>query len=181
MIFFKPLVTSVFIWFTATQLLAVSEEQIKSAYLERFAMFIEWPQPIKQYNVCVYNDNLFAQNLEKTYASKSFNSRPLKVVSLNAGSSSDEMNGCHILYYRGSKPRQNSDQLNSLQKNHVLTISDDENDPKKGAIIGFYLQNNSYRFVINQRNLEDSELSASYKLLNFATLLEATGGKNGTK
>lgn len=153
---------------------ALSEETIKAAFLERFAMFIQWPHPIERYNVCIYNDQPFANVLRNTYTNRAFNKMPLNVVALDAGSSVHEMSECHILYYRGMKPLQNDKQLLHLQKNHVLTISDNDSDPKKGAIVGFKLDNNSYRIIINQRNLEKASLDASYRLLNFATIIEPT-------
>jgi len=157
-------------------LFAVSEESIKLAYLERFTMFIQWPKPIDTYNVCIYNDDDFAKTLQKTYSSRLFNNRPVKVTSLHYGDSPHEMLKCHILYFRGSKPPQNETLLSALRKNSVLIISDDGDDTRQGAMIGFYLENNMFRFVINQRNLENANLNASYKLLNFATVIDPTGG-----
>lgn len=157
-------------------LFAVSEESIKSAYLERFTMFIQWPKPVDTYNICIYNDDDFAKTLQKTYSSRLFNNRPVKVASLHSGDSSNEMLKCHILYFRGSKPPQNEVLLSALRKNSVLIISDNDDDTRQGAMIGFYLENNMFRFVINQRNLENANLSASYKLLNFATVIDPTGG-----
>jgi hypothetical protein len=167
--------------FYTVSLLAVSEESVKAAYLERFTMFIQWPKPIESYTVCIYNDNLFAKSLQKSYSSRLFNNRPLKVMSLNIGEPLDEMTKCNILYFRGSKPNQNESVLSSLRKNNVLIISDDDRDTRQGGMISFYLDNNMFRFVINQRNLENAHLNVSYKLLNFATVIEPTGSQNATK
>ncbi|MDD5053266.1 MAG: YfiR family protein [Sulfuricurvum sp.] len=167
---------AIFYLFCTVSLFAVSEESIKVAYLERFTMFIRWPKPIDIYNICVYDDDIFAQTLQKSYSTRPFNNHPLKVITLHAGDSSDEMQKCHIVYFRGSKPQQNEAQLTTLRKNNVLIISDDNDDAKRGAMIGFYLQNNTFRFVINQRNLENANLNVSYKLLNFATVIDPTGG-----
>jgi YfiR/HmsC-like len=177
----KLFASAIFCLYHATSLLAISEESIKAAYLERFAMFIQWPKPIESYNVCVYNDNAFAGALQKNYASRLFNNHPLNVIPIDIGTPEDQTLKCHILYFRNSKPNQHESYLNALRKNNVLVISDDDDDTKKGAMIGFYLENNMFRFVINQRNLEDSHLNASYKLLNFATVIEPTGGYNATK
>jgi len=171
----KFLLLAFFCFFHTASLLAVSEDNIKVAYLERFTMFIQWPKPIDTYNICVYNDDSFTQTLQKSYSSRLFNNHPLKVISLHVGDSADEMKKCHIVYFRGSKPQQNEAQINILRKNNVLLISDDADDAKRGAMIGFYLQNNSIRFVINQYNLVSANLNVSYKLLNFATVIEATG------
>lgn len=162
--------------FYTASLLAVSEESIKAAYLERFTMFIQWPKPVDSYNVCIYDDSTFAKALQKSYSSRLFNNHPLKVITLNAGDPTEEMMKCHILYFRGSKPHQNESLLSNLRKNNVLLISDDDDDARRGAMIGFYLDNNMFRFVINQRNLENANLIVSYKLLNFATVIEPTGG-----
>lgn len=172
----KVFALTFFFLFHTNALFAISEETIKVAYLERFTMFIQWPKPIDIYNICVYNDELFSQTLQKSYSSRLFNNHPLKVISLKVGDPVEEMLKCHILYFRGSKPNQNEALLNTLRKNNVLIISDDDDDAKRGAMIGFYLQNNTFRFVINQRNLENANLNVSYKLLNFATVIEPTGG-----
>ncbi len=159
----------------ASMLQALSEANIKAAYLERFAMFIQWPHTVEKYNVCVYEDRSFANVLEKSYKSGLFNNRPLNVIPLTAGASAETLGTCHILYYRGSKPNQNIATLNHLQEKNVLVISDDADDVKRGGMLSFYIQNNAYRFVINQRNLQNAELSASYKLLNFATVVDPVG------
>ncbi|DAB38595.1 MAG: hypothetical protein A2023_01195 [Sulfuricurvum sp. GWF2_44_89] len=172
----KVCITAFFSLFYTVSLLAVSEESIKAAYLERFTMFIQWPKPVDTYNVCIYDDSTFAKALQKSYSSRLFNNHPLKVITLNAGDPSEEMMKCHILYFRGSKPHQNENLLSNLRKNNVLLISDDDDDARRGAMIGFYLDNNMFRFVINQRNLENANLTVSYKLLNFATVIEPTGG-----
>lgn len=172
----KIFAAALFYFCYTTSLLAISEESIKAAFLERFTMFIQWPRPIEFYTICVYDDDVFAQTLQKNYSTRLFNNRPLKVVPLKVGTPADEMLKCHILYYRGSKPNQNEAVLSTLRKNNVLIISDDDDDTKRGAMIGFYLQNNTFRFIINQRNLENADLSVSYKLLNFATVIEPTGG-----
>ncbi|HEX5329621.1 YfiR family protein [Sulfuricurvum sp.] len=172
----KLLAAVFFLFFCIASVFAISEESVKAAYLERFTMFIKWPKPIDSYTICIYNDDLFAQTLQKNYSSHLFNNHPLKVISLHEGDSTEEMFKCHILYFRGSKPHQNEALLGALRKNNVLIISDDDDDAKRGAMIGFYLQNNAFKFVINQRNLENANLNASYKLLNFATVIEPTGG-----
>lgn len=161
--------------FTASLLQALSEESIKATYLERFAMFIQWPQPIEKYNVCVYEDTSFANLLAKNYQSALFNNRPLNVVPLTVGASAEMLGTCNILYYRGSKPNQNTTLINYLQSKHVLVISDDADDAKRGGMLSFYMQNNAYRFIINQRNLTNANLSASYKLLNFGTVVDPVG------
>lgn len=171
----KIILPLLLVLFTAGALQASSEENIKAAYLERFAMFIEWPNPIREYNVCVYNDDAFGDALEKMYASRRFNNRPVKVLSLNSGTSLQDFSTCTILYYRGSKPLQNSAQLNKLHNENILMISDDKDDATKGGMISFYLEKNAYRFVINQRNLTNAKLNASYKLLKFATVIDAVG------
>jgi len=172
----KAFLIALFFFLYTTSLSAVSEESIKAAYLERFTMFIQWPKPIDSYYICVVDDDAFAQNLQKMYSNRLFNNRPLKVTALHEGDTFDAMFKCHILYFRGTKPQQNESLLNTLRKNNVLIISDSDEDAKRGAVIGFYLQNNTFRFVINQRNAEKANLNVSYKLLNFATVIEPTGG-----
>jgi len=164
-----------FFFFQAVSLFAISEENLKIAYLERFAMFIQWPTPIESYRICINNDDAFAKMLQESYSSRLFNNRPVTVTSFKIGDNQEEMMQCHILYFRGSKPNQNENFLNTLQKHNVLIISDEYDDTRKGAMIGFYLQDNKFRFVINQRNLKNAQLNISYKLLNFATVIEPTG------
>jgi len=180
----KPIISFVYLLFLScsiSPLFAMSEENIKIAYLERFALFIEWPKPIKTYNICIFNDSSFSKTLQKSYDSRLFNDRPLTVIPILPGSSVEEMSKCHILFFRTEKPAQNEKQLSILQKNNVLLISDEASDARKGASIGFYLENNVFRFLLNQQNLEAANLKASYKLLNFASVIDPTEGKNASK
>lgn len=171
----KRFLSVLFCLCSAASLYALSEDAIKSAYLERFAMFVTWPKPVESYSVCIYDDEKFARTLQKNYSSRLFNGHPLKVISLKVGEGTEAMQKCNILYFRGSKPYQNETILNTLRQHSVLVISDNDSDTKEGAMIGFYLENNTFRFVLNQRNFANANLDVSYKLLNFATVIDPTG------
>ena len=174
----KKVLITFLLFFEIPTLHAISENQIKEVYLERFSMFITWPQKINTFKVCVYNDKEFAQSLQNNYQSKQFNKRPIEVVPLTLGVSQSKTDGCHMLYIRNIKLKRKKAFIDGINKKNMLIISDEYDDIHDGSMISFYLDQNKFRFVINQDNLNSAQLKASYKLLKFATVINSKGGKH---
>jgi len=174
----KKVLITFFLFLELTSLHAISENKIKEVYLERFSMFITWPQEIDTFKVCVYNDREFALSLQNNYHSKQFNKHSVEVIPLTLGVSKSETQGCHMLYIRNIKLKRQKAFIDALEKKNMLIISDDYDDIYDGSMISFYLDNNKFRFVINQDNLNSAQLKASYKLLKFATVINSKGDRN---
>lgn len=155
----------------ATSSFASSKDQIKKIYLERFVMFIEWPYEIKTFNMCIYDDRKFAKSIKKSYKKNLFNGYPLKVKSIKKSDEEIDISECHIFYMRST----DDIEIKNFKNIGTLLISDNYDDIYEGCMISFYQDGKKSRFVINQKNLNDANLKVSYKLLDFAKVIDPIG------
>ncbi|QSZ42412.1 DUF4154 domain-containing protein [Sulfurimonas aquatica] len=155
-----------------TYLNAISEDEIKQIYLEKFSMFIEWPQDIERFNICIYNDKKFAISLQDKYESKKFSNYDLRITPLSIGEHNIESKECNMLYIRNTNYAQEITFVNNISSENILIISDNYDDIYRGSMISFYLKDNKLKFVINNEVLKKASLKASYKLLKFAKVVQ---------
>lgn len=159
-----------------------SEYQVKAAFLYNFARFIEWPvESFKGENlplvVGVLGDDPFGGALDQTLNGKSINGRPLIARRLKWG---QNLRDCHLLFICPSEKKRLVQILDSLKGAGVVTISDLDNFCQQGGLIGFILEENKVRFVININVAEQARLRISSKLLSLAkaVLGERHAGRN---
>src|ERR1019366_9863088 len=84
---------------------AVSEYQVKAAYLYNFAKFVDWPaesftRPLAPIRLCVLNDRVFESQLEQIVNGKNINGRPVMAIAVQNG---EESRDCQILYIDSSQ------------------------------------------------------------------------------
>jgi hypothetical protein len=149
---------------------APSEYQIKAAFLYNFARFIEWPtesfkgegEPLV---VGVLGDDPFGSILDQSLNGKSINGRQLTIKRLKWG---QNLRDCQLLFICASEKKRLAQILDSLKGVGVVTISDLNNFCQQGGLIGFILEDNKVRFVINTDVAEQARLRISSKLLSLA-------------
>lgn len=149
---------------------APSEYQVKAAFLYNFARFIEWPtESFKDESsplvVGVLGDDPFGGTLDQTINGKSINGRPLIARRLKWG---QNLKDCHLLFICSSEKKRLAQILDSLKGVGVVTVSDLNNFCQQGGLIGFALEENKVRFVINTEVAVQARLRISSKLLSLA-------------
>jgi hypothetical protein len=161
---------------------SADEYQVKAAFLYYFAKFVEWsPEAFSNgsaaFVVGVLGDDPFGSALNEGLNGKSINGRHLTIKRLKWG---QNLRDCHLLFISVSEKKRLAQILESLKGTGVVTISDLQNFCPQGGMIGFILEENKVRFVINTDVAEQAQLRISSKLLKLAkeVLGERHAGRN---
>lgn len=148
------------------------ETQIKGVFLYNFAQFGQWPEskfetPSAPFIIGVLGPDPFGQFLDEIVRDEKTNGHPIKIERF---SSAADARHCHILFIEKSKSEELPEILQSLEGQHVLTVSDMADFPVKGGMVGFFIKNNKIAFEINMTEYKSSGLILSSRLLKLAEI-----------
>jgi hypothetical protein len=149
---------------------ALSEYDVKAAFLLNFAKFVEWPAasladsnaPIV---IGIVGDDPFSEILPQLVVGQTTRGRRLAIRHYDADG---DFADCHLLFLSRSVAAQTGDILRRLQSRPVLTVSEKDDFVRQGGIIGFALVDKSVRFDINAKAAEQVKIVISSKLLAVA-------------
>jgi hypothetical protein len=149
---------------------AVSEYEVKAAYVYYFAKFIEWPQTaLAQKNapfiVGVVGDDEFGELLRRVVKDKTILEHPIQV---RLAKWPGDLHACHILYVSYSDYKRFPQIAESLQQNPVLTITEVEDTSRGKGIINLFVEGGKVQFEVNITSAEKAQLKISSKLLRLA-------------
>jgi hypothetical protein len=149
---------------------AVSEYQVKAAFLLNFGKYVEWPASAIQGNdldICVLGRDPFGATLDETVAGRTVGNRAVKArrVSSVAGAS-----GCNILFV--SRSDEATAVASSLSGSPVLLVGEQDHFAREGGMINFVEVDNKVRFEINEAAAKKAGLKISSQLLKLATIVE---------
>lgn len=149
---------------------AVSEDQVKAAYVYSFAKFIEWPSrtftgPSSSFHFCVSDDRPLQVELGRTVKDKLVAGHTIEVISIDG---IEQSRGCHLLFIGASLRQARSQMMDGLRGANILTIGETANFIDEGGMIGFLLEDERVHFEINHKAATLSGLYISSRLLSVA-------------
>lgn len=143
----------------------IPEYDMKAAYLYNFAALITWPEnPGKKIRLCVLGKDSFKGSLEKLTAS-TMGGVSINLTYLPTLKASDH---CQILFIDASELANAEDIFQYLGNDPVLTVTDNPEIFKLGAMIGLFVENNRLTFDVNYVQTQNAQLNVSSKLLRVA-------------
>jgi hypothetical protein len=147
---------------------AVSEYQVKAAYVYNFAKFVDWPaesfpNSTAPLRLCALNDRAFQTQLEQIVTGKNIAGHPVMAVSVQTG---EESRDCQILYINSSQ--QSRHIFDQLQGTSVLTVGETKGFLEEGGIIDFVFQGDQVHFQVNHGAATRAGLHMSSRLLSVA-------------
>ena len=146
----------------------VSEYELKAAFVYNFALFTDWPTDTifegSILNICVNPTSAMRAPLagltDKPVKGVRIAVRPLATL--------DGLRACHVLYM-DSNDRDRWKQIKKrIAGTAVLTVSDDGEIFRDGAIVGMEVENSRIVFDIDTRVAKTARLVLSSKLLRLA-------------
>lgn len=148
---------------------AVTEYDLKAAYLLNFASYIEWPGQPEPVTICIYGDNPFNAATIATLLEA-------KAGQINADfkypRQLEQLTDCNILYL-GLSERENFGKAIAMVRNApVLIVTDVQDGLPQGAMINLITESNRLRFEININTVLASKLKISSKLLKLAKIVQ---------
>jgi len=153
------------IFFSSLQLNAASETQIKAVFLKKFTHLIEWPDNNRSdFTICVLNDLRFGRELRKVYTNKEFKSKTVKIVNISEKAAIPE---CQLLFI-GKEVRGIAKLMKSTSARPMLTVSDNKAFIEDDVMITMFLNQNRFRYIINNKRAQNVNIKISYLLLKSA-------------
>ena len=162
----------------SSQLFAVTEHQLKVAYLYNITKFIQWPKksfeseesPI---NICIIGKKISKEDIE-ALRDKRVSGRKLNIYYYKNSKSLDI---CHIAYISSSNKDTFRNDLKNLEGKKTITISDINMFANKGGMIELRRQNNKIKLYINLQALSDENLFLSSKILELSNIVKGSNNE----
>jgi hypothetical protein len=148
---------------------AVSDADVKAAFLPRFARYVTWP-PLaapsgsNPFVLCVVGDDPFAGGVDSAARTQSVDGRRIVVRHLDSVAGAGD---CHIAYVAGNHGQSVGQMLAALRGKPVLTVTDSRNGGSRG-IIHFTVVDGRVRFYIDEAEASLDKIAISSRLLALA-------------
>ena len=144
------------------------EYEVKSAFLVKFAMFVEWPtNTVNATNrgaflIGILGDDPFGARFDEAVKKETVRGR---TVQLKRAKDLAELAECQIIFISASESRRLPELLQALAGKGILSVADEPGFAGRGGMIGFIKEAGKIRFEINPGAAEKAGLKVSSKLL----------------
>ncbi len=146
-----------------------SEIAIKSAFLPKFARYVDWPaaarppanQPLL---LCMIGPDPFGRAVDEAASREQVDGRSIAVRRLAGTEGAD---GCHVAFVRGQNGAETAQMLAGIANRPILTVTDGRFGPQRG-MIHFTISGGRVRFFIDDAAAGQRGLSISSRLLALA-------------
>lgn len=150
---------------------ALTEYQIKAAFLFNFAKFVQWPPEAlapagSPLVIGIIGENPFHEDLARTIRNKSVDDHPLTIKLFRSPA---EATNCQILFISTSEKDRLPEIFGTLKGASVLTVGETDRFYEAGGMINFFQAGTKLRFKINQEAATKAGLKISSKLLSLAS------------
>lgn len=150
---------------------AVSDLDLKVAYLFNFASLVSWPSSSLKSDstitIGVVGDDGMADQLERRIGSRTAKGHPVEVRRLSWTDAAG-MRSCHVLYVADGERGRVDAILRTVQGSPVLTVSDGKEFARYGGIIAFEVEDKTIRFTANTRSASNNGISLGSDVLRLA-------------
>ena len=144
---------------------------LKITLVEKITQFIKWPELKDTFVIGIYkNEDLQKQMLE-IYENKKIHELPIKVINIDS-SNDKRIKDINLLYFTKESSIEVDKISQRIKEKAVLTITEFPNDVYDSMHFGFYYKNKRIKFLINQELLKNSNLKASYKILQLSKIVQ---------
>jgi len=161
------------LWLVPATSHAVSEYQVKAAFLLNFGKFVEWPAqvlPAGELDICVLGDDPFGSDLDDTLAGRTVGNRSVQARRIGDPAAA---RGCAIVFVSRAGAERVKAVLDSLRGAPVLLVGEQDRFANQGGMINFVEVDQKIRFEINEAAARQAGLKISSQLLKLATIVEA--------
>lgn len=158
------------------------EYEVKSAFLIKFAMFVQWPtnalSPDVQVPLVVgiLGEDPFGAKFDRSLKTETVNGRRVEV---RRARNATELLGCQIVFISASEAARLTEYLTVFRERAILTVADVPDFASQGGMIGFFKESGKVRFEINPAAIERAGLKASSKLLQVGRRITAPAAPQG--
>ena len=145
------------------------ESQVKAAFLQKFAAYVNWPpgalgaadDPIQ---ICIIGRDPFGPELDEAVALQHVDQHPFLVHRLDGTANAAR---CNIAFLGGSTKQSGAAMQDALRGKPILTVTDASLGAERG-MVHFALKDGRVRFHIVDAQAARSNLAISARLLSLA-------------
>lgn len=160
---------------TATPVFAheLKSSALKVAYIYNIAKFTRWPEttwsnPSDPFQLCFYGNDEVSDNLVQL-ENKPVNGHGIALVEAQY---KDDYSGCNIFYIETTDRRRYRYLMSLIDQHSVLVITDNSPFFATGGLINLVETGQRLHFQVSKKQLADSQLKLSSKLLKLAILVD---------
>lgn len=150
---------------------------LKTAIIGKIAEFVRWPpeagldDPTRPFELVILGDTPLGPRLFAYYGTQGVTINGHRVF-LRRARNVDDIGHAHLLFVGSNYENRLHEVLAAIGQMSVLTMGDTEGFAGRGLAVNLYLSNHRVRFEISRRAMARQRLSASYRLLGHARLIE---------
>lgn len=153
---------------------AVSEQELKAAYLYKFLAYVEWPRerfsgPATPLVIGVLGTRQLSDELMKLTQGKTVDQRPIAIRHLEQGNSLDDL---HALFVMSSAVEQLPVLVPAGRAGSVLIVTETPNALAQGSVINLLRAGDRVSFEVSLRSATASRLRLNAGLLRVAERVE---------
>nr|WP_319492256.1 YfiR family protein [uncultured Desulfobacter sp.] len=155
------------------------EYLLKSAFIERFTRFVQWPPSFDDsdedpaFVIGALCEPEFCRVLKVAFDGHRIKNRP---VTFRRIKTAGDIDGCHLVYIGKTDDSTFDGLLEKVKSKPVLAVSDTRGYAEKGVHINMFVQQEQIRFEINHKSAVASGLKISHLLLQLARIVETDDG-----
>jgi hypothetical protein len=151
---------------------ALTEVQVKAAYVFNFVKFVEWPAsafatPQAPLVLCIASGD----GLRGAFAAIDGKPAQGRLLQVRRGVKADEFKACHVLFVPESEERSAPEHLRRAGTLPLLTVGEHDGFAASGGVIGFVVRDERVQFEINPDAANRADLKVSSRLLQLATIV----------
>ena len=159
------------------------ENQVKAAFLIKFASFIEWPagegaDTNAPFVIGLLGRDPFGQEFDEAVKAERVKDRP---VELRRASDLGKLADCPVVYVASSELNRLEEIVAALEGRPVLLVTDGPGAALRGSQINFIKTDGKVRFEINLAAAERARLKFSAKLLQVGRIVGSSPPAEGRK
>jgi len=142
-------------------------QELKAVFIYNFTKYINWldSEPSATFDIAVIGESKIIEALRLIAEKRHVDQRDIQIKYFE---SSDQMNGCQILFIPESKKRQLNRIIDKIRDQNTLVISEIEGALSSGVMINFLLLEKRIKFEINLGAMKKSGFQPSSELLKLA-------------
>jgi hypothetical protein len=155
-----------------------SEDEVKAAFLYRFAAYVQWPEDAATgpaFTIGVLGADGIADKLQLLLPDRSIQGRPARLKRIN---DIGDARGVQILYVGRDYRRSVEGWSAKLAALPILVVTDSERGLGAGGVVNFLMIDRRVRFEVSLAAAEEAGLKISAELLSVATRVHR--GNDGT-
>jgi hypothetical protein len=123
--------------------------------------------------LCILGKDPFGESIDQAIRGRRSQGRPVTVRRVEAN---ERAYGCHLVFLTDDSWNRRRDLVARLTSRGILTVGDSDQFSRGGGVIGFVINNETVRFVINLKAMELSGLKISSRMLSLAMQLHHSEG-----